>query len=261
MAYPSASPAAFRQLNLKLPVDAYDQFVRLAEVLTEGHKAQAFQQLLDTYGGKAIERAQQAKEAENAPLVLVRWNPGRLTPELGGYVTGLIRAGNMPEVACEMAGITKKQRVNWMKRGRADQSQEKQSIYADFVAGIAEAEAECEAEDIARLRKHGKQSWQAIAWRLERQYPDRYAQRKRIDGTVQHSMMPMVDWDRYTPAETRTLVELLRKGNPELDDPGVSRSARPVMELVPADVLEVIDGEAEDVTDQFGRQESQKPEP
>jgi hypothetical protein len=233
-----------RQIGVSLDDEHAVLLGRIADSLTDGRKSLAVELLLDMYGGKILERALQEREIALAPpLEVTRWQAPKLELAVIAYIAGLVRAGNMPEVACQMAGVPPRLRSQWFKRGRNDRSAGRQSLYADLVAAVERAEAECESEDIARLRAHGRQTWTALAWRLERQYPDRYAQRKRIDGKVQHSVFPVVDWDRLTPAETRMLVELLRKASPELDDPGVSRTARPALELLPADV---IDGEALD---------------
>jgi hypothetical protein len=39
------------------------------------------------------------------------------------------------------------------------------------------AEAEWEVSAITQLRSHGRENWQAIAWLLERRYPERYGKR------------------------------------------------------------------------------------
>lgn len=251
MPRPSAKVPDRRQVNLSLDAEHAAQLAAVADAIADGNKSRALALLLDRYAGVLVERAQQ--EEKGAALEpVVRWRQPKLTAELAAFVAGLVRAGNMPEVACDIAGVGPRQRANWMKQGRADRTNGRESLAADFVAAIERAEAECEAEDIRRLREHGKTTWTALAWRLERQYPDRYAQRKRIDGKVQHSVFPVVDWDRFTPEQTRTFVELLRIGSPEVDDPGVSRSARPALELVPGDVMEVIEGEATEIAVDYG---------
>ena len=226
--------------------------------LTEGSKSEAVGALIDLYGGKILEHIEQEKAIEVArmPVEVTRWRAPKLSLELIGYMAGLVRAGNMVEVACQMAGLSPRTKTAWFKTGRNHRQEGTESLYSDFVTALERAEAECEAEDIALLRKHGRTTWTALAWRLERQYPDRYAQRKRIDGKVQHSVFPVVDWDRLTPVETRTLVDLLRKASPEGDEQGVSRLARPAMELVPAEVVEAIDADWQELPEL-----EQKPEP
>ncbi len=244
MTAPSQKVAGTRQFGIRLDDTRAALLERIADALAEGSKSGGIAALIDLYAGKILERIQQEKEAaQTPPMEVTKWRAPKLSTELIAYMAGLVRAGNMTEVACQMAGISPRQKAQWFKRGRNDRQEGKESLHADFVAALERAEAECEAEDIALMRKHGRQTWTALAWRLERQYPDRYAQRKRIDGKVQHSVFPVVDWDRLTPLETRTLVELLRKASPEQDEQGVSRLARPAAELVPADVAEAVDAE------------------
>ena len=253
MAAPAAKDARTEQFRLSLDKERLALLTRIADSLAEGSKSGAVAALIDLYGGMILERVQQERDlrdVEAAPREVLRWKAPTMSRELIAYISGLVRAGNMPEVAFQIAGVTPRQRNQWLKRGRNDRQTDTQTLFADLVTAIEQAEGECEAEDLQRLRAHGRTSWTALAWRLERQYPDRYAQRKRIDGKVQHSVFPLVDWDRLTPVETRTLVELLRKASPELDDPGVSRAARPAAELLPADVLEIEEADYSELEDQ-----------
>lgn len=238
-----------RQISFRLSPERDRILRQYAKLSHNGILARALAALIDLHCGKEIEKAEERAKELALPYQITRWSAPKLSTELIAYIAGLVRAGNMPEPACNLAGVSPRQRSLWTKRGRNDRAASRQSLQADFVAAVERAEAECEAEDIARLREHGKTTWTALAWRLERQYPDRYAQRKRIDGKVQHSVFPVVDWDRLSAVETRTLVELLRKASPELDDPGISRSARPALELIPADVIE---GEAVELPEKPG---------
>lgn len=232
-----------RTVAIRLDDEYVDRLVRIAESIAGGSKSRAVEGLIDLHGGKALEAVVLPPAAPDdppfVPREVVQWRAPKLSVELIAYCAGIVRSGNMPEVAFQLASVPPRLSSTWLKRGRNDRAADRESLYADLVTAIERAEAECEAEDIYRLREHGRQTWTALAWRLERQYPDRYAQRKRIDGKVEHSMLPMIDWDRLTAAETRTLVELLRKGSPEPDEPGLSRTARPALELVPADVIEL----------------------
>jgi transposase len=258
-----------QQVHITLDVPHVTMLDRIAasEAVATSSRSAAVEMLLDLYGGKVLERIQQETEESKlqpSPVEVTRWSAPKLGTEIIAYLAGLIRAGNMPDVAFNLAGVPPRTKTLWLKKGRNDRQEGREGMHADLVAAIERAEAECEAEDIMRLRAHGKTSWTALAWRLERQYPDRYAQRKRIDGKVQHSVFPVVDWDRLSPVETRTLVELLRKASPEMDDPGISRLARPALELVPGDVLDVIDGDAREVTHerlQIEAPPQEKPEP
>ncbi len=251
-------PRATHSVGLRLDEDHVNLLVRIADAIGDGSKSEAVAALIDLYGGKILETIGQEKaiEAARMPVEVTRWRAPKLSLELIGYMAGLVRAGNMVEVACQMAGLSPRTKTAWFKTGRNHRQEGTESLYSDFVTALERAEAECEAEDIALLRKHGRTTWTALAWRLERQYPDRYAQRKRIDGKVQHSVFPVVDWDRLSPVETRTLVDLLRKASPEGDEQGVSRLARPAVELVPAEVVEAIDADWQELPEL-----EEKPEP
>lgn len=203
-------------------------------------RGRAISHLISVHAGREVERAQQ----ETKPYPVVRWAQPKLDGARGeqliGYVAGLVRAGNLPEVAASMAGVTPRQLADWRRRGRRDLTNGGESIYADFVANLDAAQAEVEAEDIRRIRSAGASDWRALAWRLSRLYPDRYGERKRVDRTSQVNLVPVIDWERLTIAENRMLVELLRKASPELDDPRLDKQKRPALELLPPDMLEAL---------------------
>lgn len=203
----------------------------------------AISHLISVHAGRETERARDATQ----PFPVVRWSQPKLAGphagELIGYIAGLVRAGCPPVVAASMAGVTSRQLGVWRRRGRQDLTNGEQSLYADFEANLESAQAEGEAEDLATIKRAGAGDWRAVAWRLSRLYPDRYGERKRVDRTNQVNMVPVIDWDRYTVTQARTLVELLRIGSPDLDDPRITKTARPALELLPPDVAEAI-GEA-----------------
>lgn len=239
----SDEPKRDVQLGVRVTLEQNEILQSLADTKFNGSRSWAIAYLVDVHAGKEIERAMLDEQQLAQPIEIVKWKSSRLTAEVVGYVAGLIRAGNRLENACNLAGITERQRNAWMKKGRNDQREGKQSVHADFLAAVLRAEAECEAEDIAQMREHGKRSYQALAWRLERQNPRVYAQRKVIDGKMQHSLTPMVDYDRFTTSELKTFVYLLRKGSPSHDDPHVARDRPPAIDTVPEEVIEIVDAE------------------
>ena len=79
--------------------------------------------------------------------------------ETGAPVVAMLRAGNYQEIAAAAAGVT-----------------------VDELAGLPElrdeleqARAEGEARSVARIAAAAGDNWQAAAWLLERQHPDRWA--------------------------------------------------------------------------------------
>lgn len=244
VAPPAKRPNRNVQVNARLSVEQDEILGKLAEIIVGGSRSAAIAHLIDVHAGKEIERAEQREQLlAVAPVEVTRWKKPSISREVIAYVAGLVRAGNLVETACDYAGITPTQRSAWLKRGRNDQRADRGSLYADFVAAVARADAESEVERVAMIQRAGPDQWRAIGYLLERQKPDRYGERKRIDGKVQHTLNPLIDYDLLTAAETRTLVELLRKASPGSDDPLVGRAARPAIELVPDDVIDAVDGE------------------
>lgn len=95
-----------------------------------------------------------------------------LDQELIARIAQMIRAGNYVEVACAAAGVSRQTFYNWLAEGEADKAA---PIYKEFRDRIDAARAEGEARNVALIAKAAAASWQAAAWMLERQYPDRWA--------------------------------------------------------------------------------------
>jgi hypothetical protein len=78
----------------------------------------------------------------------------------------------------------------WLRLGR----NQKRGRYRDFVNAVDDARAKSEIAAVAGINKAGYGgNWQALAWRLERQFPDRWAlvhrfkvmQEREIDGLLE----------------------------------------------------------------------------
>jgi hypothetical protein len=93
-----------------------------------------------------------------------------LTEELIGRVEQMLRAGNYVEVACAAAGVGRRTFYEWLSRGE----EETIGLYKDFHDRVDHAKAEGEARNVALVAKAASTSWQAAAWMLERQYPERW---------------------------------------------------------------------------------------
>ncbi len=76
----------------------------------------------------------------------------------------LIREGNSKETSARLAQIAPQTLYNWMERHK----------------GVLERVEEAEESNVRSLSKlmlrHGKRTWQALAWYMERRYPKRFAQ-------------------------------------------------------------------------------------
>jgi len=96
--------------------------------------------------------------------------PKLLTDELANELVGLLQAGNYAAVACRAVGISTKTFRDWMKRGAKGDEQ-----YVELHARVERARAQAESRHVAVITKAAIQGqWQASAWLLEREFPDRW---------------------------------------------------------------------------------------
>lgn len=107
--------------------------------------------------------------------------PSKITPEITKEIADYIRAGNYPETAAELAGISKRTFYYWLKRG----FKSKTGIHKEFLHTIKEAEAYAEGAAVERIRVAGDKNWQALAWWLERKYPDKWGRMQKVE--LEHS--------------------------------------------------------------------------
>ena len=122
-----------------------------------------------------------------------RGRPTKLTPEVFEKMVLYQRAGLYFETAAALCGIDRTSRLHWLTRGREDlDCGRRRTLYAEFFIASEKAVAESEARDLQTIAEvgHGHEAkydkeghlvrpamaptWQALAWRLERRFPDRY---------------------------------------------------------------------------------------
>jgi hypothetical protein len=96
----------------------------------------------------------------------------KLTPELRDRLVSLLRAGNYIEVAVRACKISKQTFYVWMRRGASDEIVD--APYRELRELCETARAEGEARNVAHIATAARESWQAAAWLLERQHPDRW---------------------------------------------------------------------------------------
>lgn len=140
------------------------------------------------------------------------------TPEARQAICDVVRAGNYIETAAAFAGIHKDTLYEWLKRGRGDILEERETDHAQFVHDLEQALAQGEVRDLAIIGKAAEKVWQAAAWRLERRMPDKYGKRQRIDHstpdgkpfTVAHNFDPA----KLSLTELQSLEALLEKAAP-----------------------------------------------
>lgn len=112
--------------------------------------------------------------------------PTDLTPELQATVIEYIGHGCYVEIAAQAAGIHKATLYAWLKRGgkelkrlqKGKEPDPSEAIYAEFNDAVKKAMAESESKAIQQIAFAGRQQWQALAWYLERRFPERWRQRQ-----------------------------------------------------------------------------------
>lgn len=110
-----------------------------------------------------------------------------LTPQLADQLVAMLRAGNYVTVATRAVGISRRTFAEWMQRGRSDKSADAE--FASFRRRVEQARAEAEVRHVAQIAQASADSWQAAAWLLERQHPERWGRvsvRLREEAPPQH---------------------------------------------------------------------------
>lgn len=199
-----------------------------------GNRSKAFAALIDLHAGRGVEELERIRGAELQPVEVESWRPVRLSRDLIGRVARIVLDGGPPSTAFAALAVPEHQRRAWLKQGRSDRLAGRTSIHADLAAALERAQAQLELDRVARLEGENPK------WLLERQLPEQYGQRTRVESEHTHRLLPAIDWDRLTVQETRQLVELLRRASPTADEARVDlgAKARPVLELLPGDVVE-----------------------
>ncbi len=214
--------------------DRLDAVEEAARGLGLGFSA-AIMRLIDLHAGKLLE------VVAAAPLEhfqAERSRSRRLTGELVADVSTLVREGMTKADAYRRLGVVEGTAKLWEKQGRDDREAEKPSLQADLVTALEQARAEFNHELIQEARRKG--DYKTLLKLLD---PEQFNPVSRSSVDVTHRFQLVLDWDALTIEETRTLATLMRKASPLEDDPAVSRTARPAIEAVPADVLELVEGE------------------
>lgn len=97
----------------------------------------------------------------------------KYTPQVVDKIKKYLREGNMREDSAVMSGISRETYDIWFKK------------YPEFKVAVEEAEGRNKNRTLKLLQKHGKKSWQALAWWLERRFYSDYMSKTstKIEGT------------------------------------------------------------------------------
>ena len=106
--------------------------------------------------------------------------PSKLTPDTELRILNAIRCGAPNKVACAAAGICEETLYAWLRRAEDDPD----SDYAEFSACLTRARQEGIAARLAIIQKAAGQDWRAAAWLLERDLPEVFSLKFRVEHSV-----------------------------------------------------------------------------
>ena len=146
---------------------------------------------------------------------------GNFDADKAARIVSYVKAGNYLETAIAAAGLERNIARRWLHDGARDP----ESAEGLFAAAVEQARAEAEIRSVALIETHGRDKvrekvetdaagaltkkttetdrgdWRALAWRLERMNPAKFAARVRIE--VENELGAVLDaLDSELPPET-----------------------------------------------------------
>jgi hypothetical protein len=146
----------------------------------------------------------------------------RLTQNVIDRIAKGISEGCSNKSAITLAGCAESTFYLWQARGREDQARGIQSIFADLVERLAEAEASRERSLVQGILKDT--TWKSKAWLLERLYPNQWGPIEKKDVTLRQALpeQPIINLSVLSMEEKENLSQMLDKamqqGNGMEDD-------------------------------------------
>jgi hypothetical protein len=115
--------------------------------------------------------------------------PSLLTPDVETRIMNAIRCGAPNRVACAAAGIGERTFYRWEERA----GERPGSEYASFAEKLARARQEGVTARLALVQKAAVRDWRAAAWLLERDMPEVFSLRYKIEHTVTEKPFTLSD--------------------------------------------------------------------
>lgn len=119
--------------------------------------------------------------------------PTKLNDRTQTLITDLLSEGNTQVGACNAAGIAPATFYHWLERGEADHEADKQTIYSEFVDAVTRAIGQSEAALVKFARNAASKDGRVALEMLARRFPDRWATKTQVNGTMRHTTSPRVD--------------------------------------------------------------------
>ena len=106
--------------------------------------------------------------------------PSKLTPQTMALILAAIKCGASNRIACSGAGIHEDTLYGWIEKGRERPG----SDYAEFSEKLTRARQEGRISRMAIIQQAARTDWRAAAWLLERDMPDEFSLRYKIEHSV-----------------------------------------------------------------------------
>ncbi len=117
--------------------------------------------------------------AEKVPTLLVP-DPLRLTPDIQRFIIERLYQGHTRIAVCRVARLDERVVSGWITQGLKDKS----GIYHDFAIACDKAVGDSEIQILRQIRESGKKDWRALAWIMERRWPERWGKQRAISAGI-----------------------------------------------------------------------------
>lgn len=148
-----------------------------------------------------------AKAASKATGKHAGGRPSLISDAIIYEVEKALTAGAFVATAADFAGITRETFYAWLKRGEAERNRRsalskplealtgkprerelarraEEALYLKFSDTVKRTQASAEVSALAGITSAGRESWQALAWLLERKFPDRYGNKRKVQVEI-----------------------------------------------------------------------------
>jgi hypothetical protein len=189
---------------------------------------------------QATKRNLTGEHPERRPKNPRRSQPGEgltLTPEITAKVCDALRVGAPLDTARAFAGVKARTFSLWLEQGRKGVEP-----YVPFIEAVDGAMEEGKMRDIARIDHAGDKDWRALAWKLERRFPEDFADKGR-DAQVNVHVTLEVERRELTERMLAAAVDVLGS-DPELLERFVAAIGAGSGDVIDGEVIEVKELEA-----------------
>lgn len=148
----------------------------------------------------------------------------KLTDEVTLKLAKSVASGLSIPVACEANGLSWNTVKRWLDLGKKGRKP-----YRDFVDAMNEAKARFEQGAVAGIAIHGrKKDWKALAWLLERRYPERYYKPEKPVEAQQQRQEVVLFYPVVSPLGAEQKAAQALPGGPALVFPELRAPEAPV---------------------------------